>query len=107
MMNFTQVGKLPRGWDLDTVLGLIPEFFYANDPRPAKEQINERYAHGGGWHPLAKFTMLDSRAIKYPGDNPMKVMAEARLGSETILVYAHGFVCILQDDGSFEVSRLD
>ena len=37
------------------MLGLIPYFLHPNDSRPAKEQFNERYAHGGGWQQLFGF----------------------------------------------------
>jgi hypothetical protein len=42
----------PRADDL----GFIPEFFNPHDPRPAREQLDTAYAHGGGWHPLSGWT---------------------------------------------------
>jgi len=34
-------------------LGLLPEFLDPKDPRPARAQLHEHYAHGGGWRPLS------------------------------------------------------
>lgn len=93
-------------------LGLIPMFFVENDPRPAAAQIEERYAHGGGWSPLRGFKLNEDGSIKYPGDPLMRPIAEAtlHLGTdkpELIRIYESGFVCIRQADGSFEIDRLD
>lgn len=88
-------------------LGLIPYFFYENDPRSAAEQIDERYAHGGGWFAIDGFEMLDGGVIKYPGDPAMKPLAVATLHEEVIRVYQYGWISITQPDGSFAVSRLD
>jgi hypothetical protein len=88
-------------------LGFIPQFLSERDPRPAKEQINERYAHGGGWFPFEGFKMNEDRSIQYPGDSSYPLVAEARLRDETILVYPHAWVAIMQKDGTFEISRMD
>ena len=94
-----------------SVLGLIPQFIFADDPRPAAEQFNERYAHGGGWSSFGKgeWGMDDdgSYALKYPGDPRMYWIARAQLRDETILFYPHAWVAIVQADGAFEVSRMD
>ena len=101
----------------DDHLGLIPAFFTENDPRPAIEQVNERYAHCGGWFdfkvgPKGFKTMDDHRVLKYPDDPPMHAYAEAtlHLGTdkpERIIIYESAFVAIVQSDGSYRVSRLD
>lgn len=88
-------------------LGLVPEFFWEADPRPAKEQINERYAHGGGWFPIEGFEHRGLGSIKYPGDPVMTPLASAQLHDETIYVYESGWTMILQPDGSYEVTRMD
>jgi hypothetical protein len=92
------------------LLGFIPDFILEMDPRPAREQINDRYAHGGGWHPFGKGEWVydpASGSIKYPGDPAYLPVAKGQLRDETILVYKHAWVCIVQKDGSFEVSRMD
>lgn len=98
-------------------IGLIPAFFVELDPRDAIDQINERYAHGGGWFDLKVgergFRQFDDFAkLHYPGDPPLHAYAEAtlHLGTdkpERIVIYESGFVAIIQADQSFRVSRLD
>lgn len=87
-------------------LGYIPFFLDIDDPRPAKEQINEHYV--GGWHPrLTEWTMDEEQALHYPDDPGLQPLARTRLRDETVLFYRHSWVAILQPDGSFEVDRLD
>lgn len=45
------------------MLGLIPSFLSESDPRPAREQFDENYQHGGGWRPLPNFTEIGQRLI--------------------------------------------
>lgn len=89
------------------LLGLLPSFFSESDPRPAKDQINERYAHGGGWHPMKKWKRTNETTLQYPGDRPIKPMAVGRLREERIFLYPYSWVMILQPNGDFEVSRVD
>lgn len=89
-------------------LGYLPDFFDEADPRPAREQIHERYRHGGGWRPFKGFTMADDGSdISFPGDPPMVLLAEAKLRDETLRFYDCAWLAIVQPDGSFEVSRVD
>jgi len=97
---------LLNGGTPDTV-GLIPMWLDKDDPRPAKEQLNEHYAHGGGWQPFKGFVLRKDGGIKYPGDPPHKPLAMMALRDEVIMFYAHGWVMILQKDGSYEISRMD
>ena len=89
-------------------VGFIPEFLVESDPRPAKEQFHERYAFGGGWHPMEGFKK-DARthALKYPGDPALPLLAFIQFHSELIMIYPHGIVAIVQPDGTFEVARMD
>lgn len=90
--------------------GMIPMFLTEADPRLAWEQIDERYAHGGGWnaHLPGKWVLDQDSNLRYPGDPAMQPIASANLhGNETILIYPHAFVCIVQRDGSFSVARID
>jgi hypothetical protein len=100
--------KYLNGGNEDTV-GFIPQFLNERDPRPAREQIDANYAHGGGWLPNPGFKLVSGppHSIKYPGDPMLKPLAEAKLRDETIIVYESGITAIFQKDGSFEVSRLD
>lgn len=86
-------------------LGYIPQFIQASDPRKAAKQIAQAYI--GGWHPFTGFEMLSNGDLKYPGDPPVKLLAEAKLREETIRFYEHSWLAVIQPDGTFEISRLD
>src|SRR5262245_29610718 len=89
-------------------MGFIPSFLDDADPRPASEQINERYVHGG-WDPWMsdRFRMLDGDCLKFPGDPLLAPICELRMRDERIVLYPASIVAIIQPDGSFEVCRLD
>jgi hypothetical protein len=78
-----------------------------NDPRPAKDQFNERYAHGGGWHPMGGFKLNQDNSLKYPGDPPLKPVARLQFRNELIMFYDHAWVAIIHKDRYFEVCRMD
>lgn len=97
-----------RGYRLDA-LGLVPHFFWNSDPRPAKDQLADRYAHGGGYRPIAGFTMdPDTADLQFIGDPPFRAVAEAWLRTERLLFYSNcSLLAIVQPDGSFVVTRVD
>lgn len=91
-------------------LGILPAFLHASDPRPAREQLHENYAHGGGWRPFEGFTLQDTfegYSISYPGDPAHEETARARLHEELIVVFPYSWVAIIQPSGDFEIARLD
>ena len=95
-------------------MGFIPTFINAADPRPAAEQIDEQYQHGGGWRPLKGWEMNTANGvITYPGgDPPLTPLFKAEHvlendKKETLYFYDSAWTGIVQEDGSFEVSRLD
>lgn len=48
-------------------LGYLPGFFDAADPRPARQQIDQNYGHGGGWRPMEGWTMNPgSKVLELP-----------------------------------------
>jgi hypothetical protein len=91
-------------------LGFIPSWLSVHDERSAAEQLNAGYAHGGGWQPfgggLWKFDR-EHAMLSYPDDPPMKAICAARLRNETIWVFPAAWVLIEQDNGEFEVSRMN
>lgn len=89
------------------MLGVIPDFLDESDPRPAREQFNDRYGFAGGWQPFSGFKMQPDGNIAYPGDPPYGALAETKLRDELIRFYHLSWVAIIQPDGSFEVSRMD
>ena len=91
-------------------LGVLPMFFDEADPNPASVQIHHRYAHGGGWHPFSGFELKkDGRGhyLSYPEDPPMREIAQGKMRDETIILFDHNWVAIVQRDGTFEVARVD
>ena len=88
-------------------VGPIPLWLDEADPRPAKQQLDEHYRHGGGWQPFEGFKLLKGGHIKYPGDPPNEPLAMMQLREEIIMVYPHAWVMILQKDGSHEICRMD
>jgi hypothetical protein len=94
--------KHPRA-TLD-MLGYIPNFLSDQDPRKASEQMSTNYQ--GGWHPMVKFG-FPNQWLRYPGDPPMPLIAEAQLRNETLRFYDCSWLAIIQPDGSYEVSRVD
>jgi hypothetical protein len=88
-------------------LGFLPGLINEDDPRPVKEQLDDTYRHGGGWNPMGGWRLSEDRSLNYPNDPPMKPLAMTTLRHETLLFYPHAFLCVLQPDGSFEVSRVD
>lgn len=94
----------PQGRD---AVGVLPYWLDAADPRPAAEQFNTAYTHGGGWRSFDGFVLRADNTIKYPGDPPYKPMARMQLRDETIFVYPHAWVAVVQPDRSFQICRMD
>jgi hypothetical protein len=88
-------------------VGLIPHFLDADDPRPAAEQFDANYQHGGGFRPISGFTMNYEFALKYPGDPTMRPLAMIKFRDERVLIYEYGVVAVIQPDGKFEAARMD
>jgi len=92
------------------LLGFLPEILRPEDPRPAREQLADRYAHGGGWSPFGKgqWTLGENMVLKFPGDPAMKPLAALPLplSKETVVLYPHQMVVVIGLH-SFEVVRLD
>lgn len=92
------------------LLGYIPQMISAADERPLAAQINDSYAHGGGWSPMLGKWKLDPDAltIRYPGDPAYKPIASTMIRDEMIVVYPDAWVCIINTKTlAFEVSRMD
>jgi hypothetical protein len=87
--------------------GLIPRMLDLDDPRPARDQLDSNYQHGGGWRPQGKFESKGWGRLQYPGDPIMVPLAEIAFRDETIRIYQYGYVAIFQKDGTFEAARMD
>jgi hypothetical protein len=88
-------------------LGLLPGMLDARDPRPAREQLDENYQHGGGWRPFHGFVLNPDNSISYHGDPTHPPLAQTWLRDEQIVFYDYSWVCIIQKDRSFEICRMD
>jgi hypothetical protein len=91
-------------------LGFLPTFFDESDPDPAAKQIHRRYAHGGGWHRFEGFELKNDYKgfyLSYPDDPPMREIARGKLRDETIVLFEHSWVAIIQPNLDFEVARVD
>jgi hypothetical protein len=86
--------------------GFIPLFLKEADPRPAIEQINERYI--GGWMKIPGAVVnKDTAEMEYPGDPPQPVLSVLEFRDEFIVLYPSAVVAVVRADGTYEVSRLD
>lgn len=92
-----------------TGLGYLTDFLLESDPRPIRDQLNERYAHGGGYSPIEGITFNPSTGIlTYPGDPPIHPSAMAQFNSETVIFYQTcELLTIIQSDGTWEVTRVN
>lgn len=102
MVDFTFFHDANADW-----LGFIPMMLNEADPRDAVTQLHEAYAHGGGWHDFNGFTLLPSGDLSCPGDPITRRIATATLRNETINIYEHAWVAVIQPDGSFRISGMD
>ena len=92
-------------------LGFLPDILDENDKRPVREQIEDRYRHGGGWRPFPKdHFRLDrmTMTLRFPGDPLFRPAALTRIGDETVVFYpVCSLLLVLQKDDSYEVARVD
>lgn len=107
MINFKSVSGQYNN-SVSLAVGILPDLLSPNINEKAAEQFKYTYAHGGGWNPFNGFEFdPEHLVLSYPGDPPMGAVAKAQLRDETILVFPHAWVLILQSDGSWEVCRMD
>jgi hypothetical protein len=93
-------------------VGYLPGYFSPHDPRPARDQLHENYAHGGGVRPFAGFTLHnwespENAYLNYPGDPAMREVSRATLRDETIIVFQASWVAIVQPSGEHIITRCD
>jgi len=85
-------------------LGYLPHMFSDLNPKPVRDQFLQNYP---GWRPFEGFRLSgDGLSLLYPGDPPVKALAEAKCRDETVRLFEHDWVAIVQPDGSFEVARM-
>lgn len=91
------------GTDATKDVGHLPLIFRTGDPRSAREQVEARYQHGGGYRVIPGFTvLLHGVALIYPGNGGRNSEDEiyAAIGKtvldsgETVTLFERGFVLI-------------
>ena len=97
---------LEPGVTLQT-LGALPDMLDANDPAPAREQLDRGYRNGGGFRALSGCYLGADDVLHFPGDRPYRPIAEMRMRDERILIFEGSFVAVIAPDRSFEVARMD
>ncbi len=94
-------------------LGLIPSFLHADEDRPATEQFNDAYQHGGGWRPSgSKFRIdqdkMELASITYPEDDQWPLLGVCIVGDKGVYVFQDGWVAITDmEENILEVCRMD
>lgn len=111
--------RIERGYSRYDILGELEGWINDSDPRPAYQQINHHYSHGGGWHEFKdKWRVLPGFArddigripiIQYPGDPPYRPVAFIRLREELIVLYPHAIVAVFDKQGETlnNLARID
>ena len=85
--------------------GHILGFLNKTDPRPAREQFKERYP--GGWVPEPEMTFNRKRLLlTYADAAPMRPLSLMSFHDETVLLYPHWWVLILQRNGKWEAASM-
>jgi hypothetical protein len=97
---------------LGEILGYLPDIVLPGDPRPVREQLDDRYSHGGGYREFGRGQWEWSQTslrLKFPGDPAMKPLAALTLPAscEIVFFYPHQMLLIVQRDSSFTVTRVD
>lgn len=95
--------------------GYLPLLLDPRDPRSPQEQLNETYAHGGGWNSFEGFTLQrnvggDGReyfSLHFPGDPPMREISRAQLRDKTIVLFQYSWLAVIEADGTYDVARVD
>jgi hypothetical protein len=89
-------------------LGFLPDILLNDDKRSVKDQLEDRYRHGGGWRPIPGLTMTPSRTLRFPGDPPYRPSAITKINHELVIFYRQAsLLAVVQPDKSFTVVRVD
>ena len=99
---------LDPNFDCARGLGFLPEILDAMDARPVKEQLEDRYRHGGGWRPIPGLTMDRNKKLHFPEDPPYRPSAATMIGREMVIFYRQAsLLAVIQPDKTYEVVRVD
>ena len=95
------------GGDLED-WGLILGFLDTADPRTAKEQFDAHY----GWSKFEGFTFDEKTTELTYGDEegsdpPLKPISVLFFRDETVVLFPHAWVMVVQPDKTWEICRMD
>lgn len=91
--------------------GFLTQIISEADERPAEVQLNDRYAHGGGFFEFKGFTLHNVEAeayLTYPGDPAVKEIARCHLplSNETLILFQSSWLAIVSG-GTHKIARVD
>ncbi len=108
MINFGRTKNLREDIPIEEIVGDIKYFGDASNPEPLNAQIDRMYSFGGGWSPFKGFVLnKETKSLTYPDDPELMPLAFAKFRNQEVYIYNHSWVSIVEEDGSFEVSRID
>lgn len=92
--------------------------FQEEDPQSVEEQINTRYAHGGGFDPMEGWTLFEGwekegdARMSYPGSEledatEVREIARGQVRGTILVLFDYEFLAIIKPDGAFQVTRVD
>lgn len=90
-------------------LGVLPSIITSTD-EPVREQLNARYAYGGGFFPSSGWHYDHATlTLRFEGEPPLDPLACALLRDEICLLYPSAWLCIVNrnDPADFAVCRVD
>ncbi len=119
-------------WTNEHLTGFLPGLIHAMNPGRVQDQLNVTYAHGGGWFKsstdwVLRRPMIVGRAMLtaygeefhevsravfpgWPADGPVPPgwdRDKVRWSTQIVILCASDFTAILEENGSFEVARLN
>ena len=94
-------------YDPGFVPGWVAQYAITDTDITLQDWFNEVYSHGGGWMPFSGFTLNDDNSLSYSGDPDQHPRYTMQVGEQTVCMYDGAWVCIINPDRSFEISRMD
>lgn len=102
--HFRPQGVKPEA--LVKACGVLLEWVDDSDRRPAREQYDHHYNYGP-LHESTGGSITEEGIFMYPQDPPQYPMVKGRMRHETIYIYQHAFVAIVNDNGNIFRTRID
>lgn len=94
-------------WTDREAAGLLPVVLQSGNSRPAREQLQDRYSHGGGYMPVPGNWSLTVGpvgrwSLGYPGDPPYREVSRAYLphSRELLVLFECSFMVIVESAGN-------